>query len=233
MAFLGPAISIEKVLEAIQREKADLVGVSYCLPPETGECLLMDFAQAVNELRVQGVRFAFGATPSVAERALRPGFFERIFDGSEPAGRALAYLKGQSIGETVAGDFPGKTIERIQWRRRLSFHPPSFWITYDDGFHTEDRKNRQFRLTGCVTLSIDQDALEDLIHEHQKVMAWYDKINVPVELNEPHHWGMRDEPDVIFVVSGFLSAYNARAFGVKKYIAQMMFNSPHGTSEGD
>ena len=60
--------------------------------------------------------------------------------------------------------------------------------------------------------------LESSIHEHQRVMAWYGARGIPVELNEPHHWGMRDAPDVIFVVSAFLSAYNARAFGVKDYI---------------
>jgi len=73
--------------------------------------------------------------------------------------------------------------------------------------------------------------LEGSIREHQKVMAWYGERNVPVELNEPHHWGMRDAPDVIYVVSAFLSAYNARKFGVKDYIAQMMFNSPPGTTD--
>ena len=62
-------------------------------------------------------------------------------------------------------------------------------------------------------------------------MAWYGKRDVPVELNEPHHWGMRDAPDVIFVVSAYLAAYNARAFGVKDYIAQLMFNSPPGLSD--
>lgn len=73
--------------------------------------------------------------------------------------------------------------------------------------------------------------LEGSIREHQKVMAWYGARQIPVELNEPHHWGMRDAPDVIFVVSAYLAAYNARAFGVQNYIAQMMFNSPPGTSD--
>lgn len=73
--------------------------------------------------------------------------------------------------------------------------------------------------------------LEGSIREHQQVMAWYGERSIPVELNEPHHWGMRDAPDVIFVVSAFLSAYNAKKFGVKDYIAQMMFNSPPGTSD--
>jgi hypothetical protein len=73
--------------------------------------------------------------------------------------------------------------------------------------------------------------LEGSIHEHQQVMAWYGENNIPVELNEPHHWGMRDAPDVIFIVAAYLSAYNARVFGVRDYITQMMFNSPPGTSD--
>jgi len=73
--------------------------------------------------------------------------------------------------------------------------------------------------------------LEGSIREHQKVMAWYGERNIPVELNEPHHWGMRDSSDVTFVVAAFLSAYNAKAYGVKDYIAQLMFNSPPGLSD--
>jgi hypothetical protein len=73
--------------------------------------------------------------------------------------------------------------------------------------------------------------LDGSIREHQKVMRWYGEHNIPVELNEPHHWGMRDSSDVTFVVSAYLAAYNARAFGVKDYIAQLMFNSPPGLSD--
>jgi hypothetical protein len=73
--------------------------------------------------------------------------------------------------------------------------------------------------------------VEGSIREHQKLIHWYAEHGIPVELNEPHHWGMRDAPDVFFVVSAYLSAYNARTFGVKDYIAQMMFNSPPGTSD--
>src|SRR6185503_21105911 len=44
----------------------------------------------------------------------------------------------------------------------------------------------------------------------------------------PHHWGMRDAPDTVFVASAYLAAYNARAAGVRDYIGQFMFNSPPG-----
>ncbi len=73
--------------------------------------------------------------------------------------------------------------------------------------------------------------LESSIRQHHDVMRWYGEQNIPVELNEPHHWGMRDAPDVIFVVSAYLSAYNARVCGVRDYIAQFMFNSPPGHSD--
>ena len=69
------------------------------------------------------------------------------------------------------------------------------------------------------------------ISEHQKLMRWYGERSIPVEINEPHHWGMRDAPDIIFVVAAYLSAYNARSFGIKNYIAQLMFNSPPGLTD--
>jgi hypothetical protein len=74
-------------------------------------------------------------------------------------------------------------------------------------------------------------ALEDSIRARQETMRWHADRNLPVELNEPHHWGMRDAHDVVFCASAFLSAYNARAHGVQDYLAQLMFNSPPGTSD--
>src|SRR5699024_2215348 len=82
--FLGPAVSVDEMIAAAQRENAELVGVSYRLTPETGERLLGEFAEAASELHERGVRFAFGGTPPVVERVRAMGFFERTFDGSEP-----------------------------------------------------------------------------------------------------------------------------------------------------
>jgi len=90
--FLGPAVPIERVLAAAREQRADLVGVSYRLTPETGERLLGEFAEAADELRSAGVRFAFGGTPPVAERARKPGFFDAVFDGAEAPEEVLASL---------------------------------------------------------------------------------------------------------------------------------------------
>ena len=68
--------------------------------------------------------------------------------------------------------------------------------------------------------------LKDAIKENQEVMKWHGERNIPVEVNDPHHWSLRDAHDTIGVADAYLVAYNAKAMGVKDYIAQYMFNVP-------
>jgi len=314
--FLGPAVSPDALIEAAREEGATLVGVSYRLTPETGERLLGEFAEAADELRQEGVKFVFGGTPPVSERADAIGFFDAVFDGNQPIEDILNYLRGQKPGAAHEEDYPQTTIDRILWKKphpilRHHFGQPTMEATLEG-----IQKIAEAKALDVISLGIDQDAqenffhpvrqnprrkgaggvpvrspedygalyrasrrgnfpllrsysgtddfiklaemyletiniawcaipifwfnkmdgrgpwgLEESIRKHQEVMAWYGERDIPVELNEPHHWGMRDAPDVIFVVSAYLSAYNAKAFGVRDYIAQMMFNSPPGTSD--
>lgn len=314
--FLGPAVSPEQVLEAARSEQADLVGVSYRLTPETGERLLADFAEAADDLREKGVRFAFGGTPPVAERARAIGFFEQVFDGSEPVESVLAYVRGEAGDAAGALRYPQTTIDRIAWKAPYPLLRHHFGLPTMEATLAGIAEIADARVLDVISLGIDQDAQENFFHperqdprrtgaggvpvrsaddyralyeasrrgnnpllrtysgtddfirlaemyadtiniawaavplfwfndmdgrgphdlassirEHQRLMAWYGERNIPVELNEPHHWGMRDAPDVVFVVAAYLSAYNAKAWGVRDYIAQFMFNSPPGLSD--
>ncbi|MEA4912696.1 MAG: methionine synthase [Oscillospiraceae bacterium] len=76
-------------------------------------------------------------------------------------------------------------------------------------------------LDGRGTRTIDASVVDA-----QALMRWHAARGIPVEMNEPHHWGLRDAHDVLPVVTSFLAAYNARACGVRDYIAQYMFNNP-------
>ena len=314
--FLGPAVPIERLIETARREKADLVGVSYRLTPETGERLLGEFAEAADDLRGQGVCFAFGGTPPVADRARAMGFFEAVFDGTESADAVLTYLRGGKPGQAAEGDYPQSTVDRIHWKSpypllRHHYGQPTMAATIagieriaeagaldvislgidqdaQENFYHPERQNPRRKGAGGVPVRSAEDyralyeasrrgnypllrtysgtddflrlaemyretiniawcaipifwfnrmdgrgpwGLSESIRQHQQVMAWYGERGIPVELNEPHHWGMRDAADVTFVVSAYLSAYNAKTFGVRDYIAQMMFNSPPGTSD--
>jgi len=62
------------------------------------------------------------------------------------------------------------------------------------------------------------------------LMRWHAEHDIPVEMNESHHWSLRDAPDVVAVVAAYLAAYNARAAGVRDYVQQLMFNNPPSTS---
>lgn len=314
--FLGPAVPIEKILDTAKTENADLIGVSYRLTPETGERLLGQFAEAADELHTAGVKFAFGGTPPVVERAQKLGFFEATFDGTETPEQVLIYLRGGKSHTQTQADFPQTTIERIQWKTPLPIIRHHFGLPSMKATLQGIKEIAVSGLVDVISLGIDQDAQENFFHperqdprrrgaggvpvrspkdyaaiyqasrcgnfpllrtytgtddfiqlaemyvdtirqawaaiplfwfnqmdgrgpwdlegsirEHQKLMRWYGECNIPVELNEAHHWGMRDAPDVIFVVSAYLAAYNVRAFGVKDHIIQMMFNSPPGTTD--
>lgn len=67
------------------------------------------------------------------------------------------------------------------------------------------------------------------IAENQEAMRWYAERGLPLECNEAHHWSLREAPDAVAVAAAFLGAYNARAAGVRLYVAQYMFSTPAGT----
>ena len=72
--------------------------------------------------------------------------------------------------------------------------------------------------------------LKTSMEEAQDLIAFHGRLGIPVELNEPHHWGLRDAHDTISVAMSYISAYNAKKFGVRDYISQYMFNIPNSLS---
>ena len=72
--------------------------------------------------------------------------------------------------------------------------------------------------------------VETSIKEAQELVAYHGRHGIPVELNEPHHWGLRDAHDTVSVAMSYISAYNAKKLGVRDYISQYMFNVPSSLS---
>jgi len=72
--------------------------------------------------------------------------------------------------------------------------------------------------------------LFEAIRENKEVIEWYGRNDIPVEINDAHQWSLRDCSDVNSVADFYIVAYNAKKIGVRKYIAQFMFNTPRLTS---
>ncbi len=73
-------------------------------------------------------------------------------------------------------------------------------------------------------------SLKESIKQHLNVIKWHANNKIPVEINDPHHWSLRDAPDVIAVADMYLSGIIAKDLGVNHFIAQYMFNTPPGSS---
>ncbi|MFQ3549808.1 MAG: methionine synthase [Armatimonadota bacterium] len=71
--------------------------------------------------------------------------------------------------------------------------------------------------------------ITEAIKENQEAMRFYAEHKVPVEVNDSHHWSLRDAHDAVAVAAAYLAAYNAKSVGVNYYIAQYMFNTPPST----
>ena len=166
--FLGPAVPVEKFLQAAREEQADLIAVSYRLTPETGERLLGEFAEEADELRTQGTQFAFGGTPPIAERARTLGFFNAVFDGSEVTEDVLAFLKGAPAGQKSAEQYPQSTIERIHWKAPYPLLRHHFGLPTLNDTLEGIRRIAEARVLDVISLGIDQDAQENFFHPERQ-----------------------------------------------------------------
>ncbi len=133
-----------------------------------------------------------------------PGDLSRLYDATRRGNHPL--LRCYSGTQDVER-FAGVLLETI---RNAWAAVPLFWYNILDG-----RGPREVEVS---------------IAESRDLMRWHGERGVPVEVNEAHHWSLRDAPDVVAVVAAYLAALNARDAGVQDYIAQLMFNTPPGTS---
>jgi hypothetical protein len=72
--------------------------------------------------------------------------------------------------------------------------------------------------------------LKESIKQHLNAIKWHAEHNIPVEINDSHHWSLRDAPDAIAVADMYLCGIIAKNLGVRYFIAQYMFNTPPSSS---
>lgn len=98
--FLGPAVTMKRVVASIDQYHPEMVALSYRLSPESAKPLFQELAEELSKNPSLKERvFVFGGTPPVAALARATGLFANVFDGSESA-------------ESVLGAFRGTPVER-------------------------------------------------------------------------------------------------------------------------
>jgi uncharacterized protein (TIGR01319 family) len=69
-------------------------------------------------------------------------------------------------------------------------------------------------------------SIRDSFTEHYATIRWWAQRGKPLEINDPHQWGLRYASDAMQVTDHVLVAVIALKKGIKHYVMQMMFELP-------
>ncbi len=312
--FLGPAVSVKYLLDAVYESEPEMVAVGYRLTPEAGYNLMKRLKAGVDERGLKKSKFLFGGTLPVAEEAKKVGLFDKIFNGKESLEEIYAFLEGKDYNK-VSEYKSGSLLERMEYKKPYPLIRHHFGLPDLTKTIAGIKKIAESKVLDIISLGPDQNAqesffrpeemdesekgaggvpvrsrddfkslfaasqrgnyplmrcysgtrdvfkmaqmlrdtinnawaavplswynkldgrgprgLRESIRENQLLMKWHGERDIPVEVNESHHWSLRDAHDTIAVVMAFLAAYNAKKMGVSNYISQYMFNNPAATS---
>jgi hypothetical protein len=312
---LGPAVSVDALLDRVADLDPGIVAVSYRLTPDNCRLLLAELSAKV-AARGEGRRtWLFGGTEPCVALARETGLFRMAFASGTSRQAVIACLRGEQTAAPPGSPPPQTLVERVRWKApypllRHHYGRPTVEETLagaaeiaraecldvlslgpdqnaqehffrpqemDPNAHgaggvpvrreadlaelyaasrvgnypllrcysgTRDTMLWAQMLTGTIHnvwcaiplfwyTQLDGRSsrpLRQAIPEAQALMRWHAEHGIPVEMNESHHWSLRDGPDVVAVVAAYLAGWNARSCGVQNYVQQVMFNTPPSTS---
>lgn len=180
---LGPAVSVDQLIDDVERWEPEIVAVGYRLTPESGRRVLAHLQQAAHAAGLSDRRWVLGATDPVAEAARELGFFDAIFGSSDPWQKVVSYLRGEQTGS--AGDIPPQTlVERIRWRSpfpllRHHFGQPTVAATA-----AGIREIAASGLLDVISLGTDQNAQEHFFRPEAMDPREHGAGGVPVRTRE-------------------------------------------------
>lgn len=180
---LGPAVSIKRLLDRVEKEKPHLVAVSYRLTPEAAASLFEDLKKGVSQRHIQGVRFVFGGTPPVAETARKSGLFERVFSDRDALPEIVAYLRGEKEAEgesRYASDLLGRIRQSYPYPLlRHHFGRPTLEETVAGA-----KAIAEARVLDVISIGPDQNAQEHFFHPEKMDPAQDGAGGVPIRKPE-------------------------------------------------
>ena len=285
---LGPAVSLETLLEKVAALDPAMVAVGYRLTPENCRNLLRDLSAKVAADGEGRRAWLFGGTEPCVAVARETGLFQMTFASGTTKPAVVAFLRGEQ-SHTVAGSPPPQTlVERIRWKApypllRHHFGRPTVADTLagvvdiaraecldvislgtdqnaQEHFFRPAEMDQSAHGAGGVPVRTEADLeaihahgqlgnfpllrcysgtrdtmqwapmlartinnawcaiplfwytqldgrsprpLTESIPETQALMRWHADRGIPVEMNESHHWSLRDAPDVVAVAAAY------------------------------
>ncbi|MCK4900309.1 MAG: hypothetical protein KAS38_16125, partial [Anaerolineales bacterium] len=218
--FLWSDYLVERIRQVRERENRPVMRAHIGIAAETIEPTV----EAIEKLADAGVLEIVSLAPDQTSQELLAKFIRGEEDPSK-------YLSGQ-------GGAPIRTIEDLERfksaTQRGNFPMARIYTGTDelvDLAHLwEEHLNICFpavpiffynELDGRGPISI-----RDGFDEHFRTIEYWAEQGKPLEINDPHQWGLRYATDDMQVTDHVLSAVIALKKGIKNYVMQMMFELP-------
>lgn len=182
--FLGPAVSIDSLIQAIKRENPEITALSYRLASESCEQILADLKKRISAEDLLTKDYIFGGTVATAEAARETGVFKRVFDGREPIEEIVSFLQGGLGVEEKAAEYPDRLIERIAEKK------PFPLIRHHLGLPSVERTVKaaeeiaESRLLDVISIAPDQTAQESFFRPDVQEGSSEGAGGVPVRKDE-------------------------------------------------
>ena len=160
---LGPAVSIQRIVDAIKAEHPNIVALSYRLTPKVATNLFRELKSALQNENLSGIKFVFGGTPPAALAAEKSELFEKVFSGRESINELKSYLRG-SKGIADQFSFPDNLLDRIKQKfpyplLRHHFGRPTVEETIEG-----IKQIAEAGVCDIISLGTDQNAQEHFFH---------------------------------------------------------------------
>jgi methylmalonyl-CoA mutase cobalamin-binding subunit len=157
--FLGPAVSITYLLNAVEETNPEMIAVGYRLTPENACNVLKRLKNSVQERGLGSYKFVFGGTLPVTKVAKKVGLFDAVFSGEEEIEEIIAYLEGRNLHSTE-NEYGDNLLKRLKIKEpypliRHHFGLPSLEKTIEGIKKIADSK-----VLDIISLGPDQNAQE-------------------------------------------------------------------------
>ncbi len=154
--FMGPAVSVERLFQAIEKYKPYIVGISYRLTPENVIPLLDEIQERASHLDCSPI-WDFGGTKPVADVAKRYTMFSYISDGYDDVNDTIRFFRGETNDNSPA-QYGTNLMDRMKKSYPYPLLRHHFGLPTMDATADGISKIAESKVLDIISLGPDQNA---------------------------------------------------------------------------
>ncbi len=180
--FMGPAVSVDRLFEAIEKYRPDIVGISYRLTPENVIPLLDEIQKRASLLDYSPI-WDFGGTKPVADVARKYDMFSYISDGYDDVNDTIRFFRGE-VNDNSPAQYGTNLLERMQKNYPYPLLRHHFGLPTMDASVEGVRKIAEAKALDIISLGPDQNAQQYFFNQKNMKSEFDGAGGVPLRTRE-------------------------------------------------